>query len=99
MQIVIPMAGSGSRFPLQQFKKPKPLIDVNGKPMMIRAIESLGIEGDYFLAIREDTFELEIREELEKLQIPDRNIVSIKNLTEGPVAAILLRNSQILKTN
>ena len=33
MNIVIPMAGAGSRFSKAGFKTPKPLIDVQGKPM------------------------------------------------------------------
>ena len=41
------MAGLGSRFPRDKFYLPKPLIDVNGKPMIQRAIESLDIDGQY----------------------------------------------------
>lgn len=34
LNIVIPMAGRGSRFANAGYKMPKPLIDVNGKPMI-----------------------------------------------------------------
>ena len=54
--VVIPMAGLGSRFPRDKFHLPKPLIDVNGKPMIQRAIESLDIDGQYYFIIREDEF-------------------------------------------
>ena len=43
------MAGNGSRFPLEQFKKPKPLIEVNSAPMITRAVESLDIDGKYHI--------------------------------------------------
>ena len=42
--IVIPMAGRGSRFTEQGYTDSKPFIDVNGKPMIQRVIENLGIE-------------------------------------------------------
>lgn len=39
MNIIIPMAGFGSRF--SDFDEPKPLIDVNNKPMFLEAVNSL----------------------------------------------------------
>ena len=36
INIVIPMAGLGSRFSKAGYEKPKPFIDVNGKPMIHR---------------------------------------------------------------
>ena len=56
INIVIPMAGLGSRFPKDRYYLPKPLIDINGKPMIARAIESLDIDGQYHFIMREDEF-------------------------------------------
>ena len=42
--IVIPMAGRGSRFQEQGYKDSKPFIDVNGKPMIQKVIENLNFE-------------------------------------------------------
>ena len=44
--ILIPMAGRGSRFEEQGYTDKKPFIDVNGKPMIHRVIENLGMEFD-----------------------------------------------------
>src|SRR3989304_8164453 len=46
MKIIVPMAGKGSRFQAvsdqnPEYKKPKPLIMVKGKPMIEWAMESL----------------------------------------------------------
>lgn len=46
MKIVIPIAGRGSRFHAEadknpEYKKPKPLINIKGKPMVMWALESL----------------------------------------------------------
>jgi len=41
MNIIIPMAGQGSRFALSDFALPKPLIDVAGKAMYRHAVDSM----------------------------------------------------------
>lgn len=41
MQIIIPMAGRGQRFAEVGFKEPKPLIPLNGVPMIRRVLDSL----------------------------------------------------------
>ena len=38
---ILPMAGQGSRFAVEGYEKPKPLIEVNGKPMLQQAIKCL----------------------------------------------------------
>ena len=44
MNIVMPMAGRGSRFAEIGIDVPKPLIDVRGRPMYAWAMESLPLE-------------------------------------------------------
>lgn len=41
MQLLIPAAGAGSRFSKAGYTLPKPLIDVNGKPMLRRVLDNL----------------------------------------------------------
>lgn len=50
--IVIPMAGQGSRFSEAGYTVPKPLISVNGKTLAERSIESLGISGKFIFITR-----------------------------------------------
>jgi dTDP-glucose pyrophosphorylase len=52
MNIVIPMAGLGSRFSKNGIKTPKPLIEVNGKTLIEHSVESLGIPGRYIFITR-----------------------------------------------
>lgn len=42
--LIVPMAGNGTRFFEQGYKDSKPFIDVNGKPMIQRVIENLNFE-------------------------------------------------------
>lgn len=39
--LILPMAGAGSRFSKRDYKDPKPLIDVNGLPMVVQAVNCL----------------------------------------------------------
>lgn len=47
VNILCPMAGNGSRFKDAGYKLPKPLIDVNGKPMIQVVVENLNIDGNF----------------------------------------------------
>ena len=52
MNILIPMAGAGSRFLNEGFEEPKPLIKVNGKTLIEHSVESLNLEGNYIFITR-----------------------------------------------
>ena len=50
INVVIPMAGLGSRFARMGYSKPKPFIDVLGKPMIVRVLENLSLmDANYIL--------------------------------------------------
>lgn len=53
INIVIPMAGLGSRFSDAGFDRPKPLIEIDGKTLIQHSIESIGIDGRYIFITRE----------------------------------------------
>ena len=49
MNIVIPMAGLGSRFKNVGIDTPKPLIVVNNKHLVEHSVSSLDIDGKYII--------------------------------------------------
>lgn len=54
LNILIPVGGAGRRFQEAGYTLPKPLIDVNGKPMIQRVVENLNIDAQFiFVAHRE----------------------------------------------
>lgn len=89
MNIIIPMAGEGTRFPKDTYKIPKPLIDIRGEPMIQRAIESLGLNGTYHFVIRKDSYYDQVCSLLHKILIEPK-IISVEETTEGPAASCLL---------
>jgi dTDP-glucose pyrophosphorylase len=94
MNIVIPMAGEGTRFPRDQYKIPKPLIEINGKPMIQCAVESLGIIGTYHFLVRKDSYYDQVCTLLHKI-LPDPKIISVEETTEGPASSCLLFKNYI----
>jgi dTDP-glucose pyrophosphorylase len=90
VNIVIPMAGAGSRFVNAGYETPKPFIDVLGKPMIVRVMENLFLpNAKYFLIIRRN--HLAAEPELIKMIKEKFNVVFIQidKLTEGAACTIL----------
>ena len=94
MNLVIPMAGRGSRFSEKRILTPKPLIDVNGKPMIQRAVESLDLDGNWYFIIRDDEHTDRIRDLIQTIK-PGSKVVAIDYVTEGPASSVLLFERQI----
>ena len=51
LNVIIPMAGAGSRFEVAGYTFPKPLIEVKGKPMIQLVLETLNIEAKYIFIV------------------------------------------------
>jgi dTDP-glucose pyrophosphorylase len=98
INIIIPMAGLGSRFQNSGFIVPKPLIDINGIPMIVKAITSLDIEGNYFFIISKNNYSEKIKELI--LAVKPKSIFhEIDYTTEGPACSVLLHKSHIDNDN
>jgi NDP-sugar pyrophosphorylase family protein len=87
--IVIPMAGLGSRFAEQGYKLPKPLIDVNGVPMIKAVIDSLNIDGNYiFIVQKTHSVMYHLTDVLDEF-VPGCTIVEIDGQTDGAARTVL----------
>ena len=51
LNVLIPMAGAGIRFKQAGYELPKPLIPILGKPMIEKAMESLGFASANFIFV------------------------------------------------
>jgi NDP-sugar pyrophosphorylase family protein len=89
MKILIPMAGAGSRFPSSRFPMPKPLIPINGEAMIVKAIKSLGLDGEYLFVLSENKYTPLLKESIESV-VSKPQYASINYLTEGPACSALL---------
>jgi NDP-sugar pyrophosphorylase family protein len=96
MNILIPMAGEGSRFKKAGFEKPKPLIDVGGKPMIKWVVDNVGIDGKYiFIVQKKHTIEYPYLEGELKNMASDVEVITVDGLTEGAACTALLAEKLI----
>jgi dTDP-glucose pyrophosphorylase len=90
INILIPMAGEGSRFSKAGYEKPKPFIDVLGKPMIERVIENLNYpEARFILIGRKDHLEREIDCVKQITEKYNAVFIDIEKLTEGTACTVL----------
>jgi beta-phosphoglucomutase-like phosphatase (HAD superfamily)/dTDP-glucose pyrophosphorylase len=93
--ILIPMAGSGSRFFNAGYKDPKPLIDVGGKPMIQRVVENIGIPGDYIFIVQAEHYKkYNLQNALTNL-VPGCKIIQVNGVTDGAARTALLATEYI----
>lgn len=111
MIIVVPMAGRGSRFlevqdQNQEYAKPKPLINIKGKPMVQWAIESLpfvdlpqrrartdlkvSTDKLIFICRRDHEDEFGISSKLKEVFSPDIKVLFVDQITRGAAETVLV---------
>jgi CTP:phosphocholine cytidylyltransferase-like protein len=80
---VLPMAGAGSRFSKMGYKDPKPLLDVNGLPMVIQAIKCLPQSTNNIFICQNEHLEKYSLENAIRTTYKDAKIFGIDGITEG----------------
>ena len=89
IQVVIPMAGLGSRFSEKGYVTPKPFIDVGGgKPMIAWVIENLNLPGARFIFVVRKEHVGEWGVMLEKYA-PGCVVVETPTVTAGPACTVM----------
>ena len=99
MNVLIPMAGAGSRFQQAGYTFPKPLIDVEGKPMIQLVVENLGIDANFIFVVQKEHREKYNLDTLLNLIAPNCKVVEVDGLTEGAACTALLAKEHINNDN
>jgi HAD superfamily hydrolase (TIGR01509 family) len=95
LNVLIPMAGAGSRFQTAGYTFPKPLIDVEGKPMIQVVVENLNIDANYIYVVQKAHREQYNLDTLLNLITPGCKVVEVDGLTEGAACTALLAKEHI----
>jgi len=95
LNVLIPMAGLGSRFKDAGYVFPKPLVEVDGKPMIQAVVESIGVNATYTYIVQKEHYEKYNLSYLLNLITPDCNIVQVEGITEGAAVTCLLAKEYI----
>jgi len=99
MNVLIPMAGAGSRFEKAGYTFPKPLIEVQGKPMIQVVVENLNIDANYIFVVQKSHREKYNLDTLLNLITPGCEIVEVNGVTEGAACTALLAKEFINNEN
>lgn len=98
LHIIMPMAGEGSRFLKEGWTTPKPLIELKGTPLFIRAINSVSIDDvsmKYSFIVRQEHIDNYKIDQQIKTILPNANIFSVLKTTRGAVETCLMAESVI----
>lgn len=97
INIVIPMAGRGSRFAKAGYELPKPLIDVNGRPMIEVVTRNIAPKRQHrfiYICQQEHLEKYSLSERLKKIS-PNCEIIAIDHITDGAACTVLLAERYI----
>jgi len=93
--VLVPMAGLGSRFAEKGYSLPKPLIKIFGKPMIQQVVDSLNIDGHYIFIVQKDhRVKYHLDDVLDEIA-PGCTIVEVDGLTDGAARTTLFAKDSI----
>lgn len=96
INVVIPMAGAGSRFAIAGYDTPKPFIKFNNKMMIEHVLGSFRSVDAKFILVLQEKFLTEQKEQLEELKSKYRlNFVTVPKLTMGAAITALAAHKEI----
>lgn len=95
LNVLIPMAGAGSRFEQAGYTFPKPLIEVNGKPMIQIVVENLNINANYIYVVQKSHRIKYNLDALLNLITPGCRVIEVDGVTEGAACTALLARNLI----
>lgn len=99
LNIVIPMAGRGSRFANAGYTLPKPLIDVKGRPMIEVVVRNITPKQGHrfiFICQKEHLQRYDLQSLLNKIA-PGSVVCTVDHFTEGAACTVLLAEEYIDK--
>ena len=99
LNVLIPMAGAGSRFQLAGYTFPKPLIEVKGKPMIQVVVENLNIKANFIYVVQKEHRTKYNLDTLLNLITPGCKIVETEGITDGAACTALLAKKYIDSDN
>ena len=96
INIVIPMAGAGSRFAIEGYDVPKPFIEFNGKMMIEHVLESFKLINANIILVLQEKFLKDEKSQLEYLKTKYiLDYVTVPKLTMGAAITALAAHKAI----
>ena len=92
MLLIIPMAGRGSRYANVGYTTPKPLIEINGKPMLYHAFQSVKdvpYDKVIFIALTEHEQLYGVSKLIKEQIVAEFELILLDDVTEGQLCTVL----------
>jgi dTDP-glucose pyrophosphorylase len=90
INVVIPMAGAGSRFAAIGYSRPKPFVDVAGRTMIERVLDGLRLDDAHYTLIIQAEFRRTCGQDLDRLsRALSCAFVDVERLTQGAACTAL----------
>ena len=100
LNVLIPMAGAGSRFQQAGYTFPKPMIQVHDKPMIQVVVDNLGLEANYHFVVQKEHREKYNLDTFLNLISPGNcEVIEVDGITEGAACTALLAKEFIDNDN
>jgi len=99
INILIPMAGAGSRFEKAGYSFPKPLIEVNKKPMIQVVVENLNFKAKHIFIVQKEHRSKYNLDSLLSMITKDSKVIEVEEITEGAACTTLLAEKEIDNEN
>lgn len=95
MQLVVPMAGLGQRFADVGYALPKPLIPVDGLPMVARAVQDYPATDRQVFVVHPEHVRAHGIDRVLQSQFPDGRIIVAPGLTRGQACTVRLAGPEL----
>jgi HAD superfamily hydrolase (TIGR01509 family) len=94
VNVLVPCAGMGSRL-RAKYQLPKPLIDIAGKTMIQRVVDSLNIDANYIFIVQQEHYDKYNFGAYLNLIAPGCTVLTTNGLTDGAACTSLLAKDLI----
>jgi len=95
INVVIPMAGLGSRFSEKGYLEPKPLIKIFGEPMIKWVHRNIGLDANYIFIVQRQHDEQFNATSVIREFCPDAQFVFLDKVTDGAARSLLMAKELI----
>lgn len=95
LNVLIPMAGAGSRFAQAGYTFPKPLIEVKGDPMIKVVVDNLNLKAQFIYIVQKEHYEKYNLQTMLNLITPGCEIIITEGLIGGAACHSLLAKELI----
>lgn len=99
INIVIPAAGQGKRFAEAGYQHPKPLIDINGQPMISIVLDNFKDIGKNIVLMQKGHINKYCVSDILKKEYLNIELIPVDGLTDGAACSVLLAKELINNNN